>query len=144
MRTKMLGAALIVATWMLADCASSVAGHGHFHVDWAGIGRRCTSCALPEPETFAGYYPTCWRRWPAPWGCPVQAPVPVREDRPEQAPPAEAPPEQAPPQQAPEPVLPLPAEPAAATHGGSAFPVAPAWHQSSPSRHTVRVRGANR
>ena len=67
--------AFISAFILLSTGGWVSAGHKHH-----GHHRHKHGCCLPQPGQFAGYHPTCWRRWPDPtWGCPLPkrlAPVP--------------------------------------------------------------------
>lgn len=96
MHTKLLVAGVIVAGTLLGvriAAADDVHLHQHEHQHqsqhqhqhWDSGDSGC--CVLPEPTQFAGYHPTCWRRWPTPWGCArreIARPVP--ESAPSQQP----------------------------------------------------------
>lgn len=111
---------------------------------------RCVTCRsalscppCPPPQRFAGYYPTCWQRWPAPWGCPTAPPSePVRRQTPSEQtkPPSEPPPaqspeqteppsEQLPPQQPPEQTEPPKISPEGASNVTQAEPAGSALRE---------------
>jgi len=127
MRALVLGGLLVVAMGSSGSRCSA---------------RDCwrTCDGLAEPGQFAGYYPTCWRQWPMPWGCPTTPPLP------KMAPPASRPPESPEAQPAPgapaaqpdaasQPASPTPANGSARTTGSSrAFSLRSRIHSRGMSR----------